>query len=426
MPKKFFDIIPPSEQLKNETGGDKASEEKIKSVHRPPLKKEVKKKRYFAKVFVALILCLIVGGGFFVVSALSRAEIKIYKTVFSLEGEKDFSVSTKQTGQEEAVLSGMFVEKEYDFSKQFPATGSAIKETKATGVIRIYNNYSSASQSLTKGTRFVSAEGNVFKLIKAETVPGAIVEKGKISPSYVDVQVEAAEAGESYNIGSTTFSIPGFSGGPKYTAFYGKSFADMSGGAKKNALKITREDLDTAEKLSIEGAKQESKAKLEADNPDLFLLDGAGIFKTSEIIFSGKVEQFSDSFKCNLKIKPRWLSFRKKDAEKISTGIISDNIKEKEKIIAGTVATEYVLKSIDLEKGKAELKARVSVKTELELNLAELEYAITGKTISEAKAFLENYPGIEKVELRRFPFWLATMPKSEKDIKIELAPINID
>jgi len=98
-------------------------------------------------------------------------------------------------------------------------------EYKATGIITIYNTYSSSPQTLVKTTRFVSEGGKLFRTTKTIVVPGADASSGKIVPGSTTVEVIASEPGNEYNIGPSTFSIPGFKGTPKYLAFYGESFS---------------------------------------------------------------------------------------------------------------------------------------------------------------------------------------------------------
>ncbi|MBI2474248.1 MAG: hypothetical protein HYV68_00965 [Candidatus Taylorbacteria bacterium] len=115
-------------------------------------------------------------------------------------------------------------------SKSVAADGERMQQKKASGKITIYNDYSTKPQRLIKNTRFETADGLVYRIDQSIVVPGSKVENGKTVPGSVVATVYADEPGTKYNIGSTTFKIPGFKGDPKYAGFYGKSDAPMTGG----------------------------------------------------------------------------------------------------------------------------------------------------------------------------------------------------
>jgi hypothetical protein len=111
-------------------------------------------------------------------------------------------------------------------SETVKATGERQVDKKATGVIVIYNNYNSSPQRLIKNTRFATPEGLIYRITDSVTVPG---KKGTV-PGSVEATVTADQPGESYNVGLKDFTIPGFKGDPRYTAFYARSKTPLSGG----------------------------------------------------------------------------------------------------------------------------------------------------------------------------------------------------
>ena len=118
-----------------------------------------------------------------------------------------------------------------NLTQLFPASGHQNVSLKAQGTITIYNAYSSSPQSLVATTRFVTPAGKVFRLVNAVVVPGAAVTNGVIVPSSIDAAIIADQAGPDYNVSSTPkLTIPGFSGTPKYNAFYGVLASSTSGG----------------------------------------------------------------------------------------------------------------------------------------------------------------------------------------------------
>lgn len=111
-------------------------------------------------------------------------------------------------------------------SETVRANGEKQVETRATGVIVIYNDYGTAAQRLIKNTRFETPEGLVFRISDSVTVPG----KKGTTPGSVEASVIADEAGTKYNVGLKDFTIPGFKGDPRYTSFYARSKTPIQGG----------------------------------------------------------------------------------------------------------------------------------------------------------------------------------------------------
>ena len=114
--------------------------------------------------------------------------------------------------------------------------------TKASGIITVFNEYSSDSQRLVASTRFLSSSGKIFRAIEDIYIPGAQLNDDEIIPSSIDVEVVANYLGAEYNIGPSDFTIPGFKGTVKYAGFYGKSNTAMNGGSNET---IEDNDLET-------------------------------------------------------------------------------------------------------------------------------------------------------------------------------------
>ena len=76
-----------------------------------------------------------------------------------------------------------------------PATGTATKESRATGKVRFYNA-NAAAKTIPSGTRIASSGGIVFQTAKAVTVPG---KKGTV-PGSIEAGIVAVASGADGNI----------------------------------------------------------------------------------------------------------------------------------------------------------------------------------------------------------------------------------
>ncbi len=138
-------------------------------------------------------------------------------------------------------------------TKMLALSESRKVESKASGKIIIYNNYDANPQKLIKNTRFESVKGKIYRINQSVDVPG---KKGS-TPGSVEVTIYADSSGADYNIDNTTFTIPGFAGTARQSAFYAKTKGPITGGASGNKSLASLSDLNAAkDSLAIELDKE--------------------------------------------------------------------------------------------------------------------------------------------------------------------------
>ncbi len=423
--QKIFDILPPR---KTEIQPPKKKQEvpaqrTIKK--EPPLAGSGQEKAgvSFPKRIVAFFIFLL--AAFVLISnfVLDRAEIKIWpKTETSNLNEKVLA-STAKTAidlQGKAIPGEIFKE-EKTISQEFSATGRTTEGQKASGQIRVYNNYSEALQVLIKNTRFISAEGKLFRTTEKIIVPGGRYDKGKLQPGYIDANVIADQPGENYNIGPSTFSIPGFVGTPKYTAFYGKSSVAMSGGFLGEASQVLKEDLDKAKKTLSDKAVQEGKISLKNKIPDGFVLLDEAIYSeiteaTSSLLAGAKAKTFTYQVKAKLEA----IAFEKSDLENLSKEIVLSNFSLGKKIQEGSLSIVYNFDSSDIKIGKLVLNASFSSKIYSGIDENSLAQTLAGESLAKAQEILTAQPEITKVQIKSWPFWTDIVPEDPQKISVKL------
>lgn len=405
MAKKFFDIIPPKEA-----------------------KKEIKLPKPKRIFFKGLILCLFFLASLSVFAFLFFSKIKIEiwpeKEISDLKTEVIIDPELKEADLafwlENKTIPGKIFQDEKYASQEFPASGKTLKEEKARGKIRVYNSYSTAPRTF-KPSRFVSAEGKLFWSLDKIVIPGGRYEKGKLVPGEVDVEVVAAEPGEDYNIGPSTFALPALAGTPLYTAIYGKSFSAMTNGFKGEVPQVTKDDLEKAQVSLIEKLKKESKDFLKTSLPNDFILLEETV--TEEIIEkSSSVEALAqaESFNYKVGVKSRGLGFKKSDMEKFVEAIVLLTVSEDKKLQEGTLEISYSTGSFDSKTSKATLNVEVKAKIFKDINLSDLKKALFGKSKKESKIFLENLPQVTRIEIRYWPFWQRKAPENIEKVEIRI------
>jgi len=422
MPQKIFDILPPGYPPKvgppTAFGQEKPSQpaEKISSPH-------FKGKKYWE--MVGGILAILILAFLFCYFTLSKAEIEIWPETESLTFETKATIDSegKNIDVSNKVIPGKTIVVEKTVSEEFPSSGKILKEKKAEGIIRVYNAYSTSSQALVSNTRFISAEGKLFRSLEKVTIPGGKYEGGKLVPGELDVKVVADQSGPEYNITATTFSIPGFAGTAKYTKFYGKSSENMTGGLREKVPQVTQDDLYLAQKTLEERALKESdtalKEKISSD-PLLVLLKEAQASEILETFSLARPKEELEKFNFQVKAKSEALVFNTKDVENFIKDFILSQIPESKKLHQESLKTNYLPETINLKTGKIILSLKAEAKIYSDINQTDLKRNLGRKSLAEAKIFLENQPHVTKTQVRFWPFWVKKVPEDADKIEIKL------
>lgn len=418
-PEKIFDIIPPKSEIRQPD----FEEKELPTQERKPFNWRL------PLIFIFLII-LGVSGYFF----LPRVEIEIWPELEEKKMREKVELDGKanQPDFSKKVIPAKILEVSQEMSQDFTPTGKVPKEERAHGQIKVYNAYSEFPQTLMANTRFFSAEGKLFRSTEQVTIPGGHYEKGKLIPGSLDIQVVAAEPGESYNVGPSTFSIPGFAGSPKYTAFYGKSFSPMTGGLKGEVPQVTSDDLEKAKNaLTDKLFEEERKAIQGSVLPEFVLLNDTLKQEIKDVSFSAKELDLVQSFNCHLRVVSKALVFRRADLENFSSGSLLLQLPQQEKkeeesfwlerrIQPESLKIDSRLESLDLESEKATLNLGISANVYYGLDESLLRKSLLGKSFAETTAILENQSQIRKAEAKFWPFWVNKVPQQEERIKIKI------
>ncbi len=224
------------------------------------------------------------GGGVFLILILALFGAKylfVHASVAVYPRSEQVSINAPFTAKKEAAAGELKFEVmtlTKEGTKVVPATGEKTVETKASGVITIYNDYSSATQRLIKNTRFETPEGLIYRIPDSVVVPGRKTVNKQTIPGSVEVTVFADQAGDSYNLGLKDFTIPGFKGDPRYKGFYARSKTAMTGGFSGVVKTASPEDLEKARVEVSQSLKDELLREANAQKPSNFVLFDKAIF----------------------------------------------------------------------------------------------------------------------------------------------------
>lgn len=455
MPTKIFDIIPPGEKssYKNSHDSHEPKEKKENNFSRPVRRPMRGPNRMYLNLgFLGLIFIAMLGGVFYV-SATTKSKVDIWPKTENIILNKKITFREGYNAKDPAVwrdaglMPAKLAKAEKSAEGDYPASGSVKKDEKSSGKIKIYNAYSDAVQPLIAGTRFVSEDGKVFKLKEKVSVPGKSIINGKSVSGEIEAQVEAAEPGPNYNIGQSTFSIPGFVGTPKFTAFYAKSASAMSGGFIGNVAQVLEADILNAQKdLSQKAGKDAIQAI--ADNTSsgyVFINDEKAVFQNiTDRIESAKSGDAKENFHAKVKLESSSLVFEKENVENLANILIRASLPEGKRMDEKSLKIEYQIeKPFNLPIAKAEasdensknktkpasqatgpidmaVNIKISFNVYSDMKADDIEKSLLGKSINEVKDAFSKKEEIQKVKIDAGPIWRRTFPENMDKVEVAL------
>lgn len=383
------------------------------------------------KVFVFFLLfCLLAVSGIAAYLFVPKAKISVYLESGTKGADMEVKAGSNVAGnQGDSVIPARIIEKEDSLVMSYDATGKKSSSTqKARGTIVIYNEYSASEQPLVATTRFASADGKIFRLVKGVVVPGMAKIGDNNQPGVIEAEVIADEAGEEFNIGPSRFAIPGFQGSTKYEKFYASSTKPMSGGGSNgDAIRIVSQgNIDSAKKATEEELLKkvivQLKGEIEAGE---VVLDEAVSKDVLESYSLSKADSIADNFDYAAKIKIKAVVFQENDLKKLVSDKLREQGVEKGNINPDLVRIEYGQPTVDFKAGIVNMKLYGKIAVEPEIDLEKLKKELLGKNMDQTKEILQKYPQIKKVEVDFWPkFVPEKIPAYDKRVEMEHRYIN--
>ncbi len=318
------------------------------------------------------------------------------------------------------------------------------KGANASGKLTIVNTTPNAWPLIAQ-TRFQTNEGIVFRITQAITVPAASSSDfGRIEVMVVADTTDAygAIVGERGNIGPSTFFLPGLKGDSQ-SKLYAESSTPMAGGITDYITYISAEDILAAQsRLKDELLKSavaelkiavSDKSKLVAGSSLYTLLEGEGAIQLGDVkvdIPSGLEGQGLSEFSLTGEVYVSGVYY---DHDAM-LAILKDELllkksPQKELLRVNEDSTSYRIFEWDENKGKIKLTANIKGIEQYTIDpdkengqrlLNKIKEHITGKDIEEAKAYIQNLPEINKVEIEAWPIWSPTIPSLPENIEFEI------
>ncbi len=323
-------------------------------------------------------------------------------------------------GEDSGLLSYSVVGWTANKSEQLEPTGREQVEEKASGVITVYNNYTTKKQRLIKNTRFETSDGRVYRVRNSIMVPG----KTDSAPGELDVTVYADETGDKYNLNTGSLSLPGLKSlADMYTGIYAKVKTPIAGGFSGERAIVSEENKATTSSTLRESMNiaimQEIQSRIPADTR--YFKSGVYITfaDTQEREVDGKVEVIESA-------TVEVLVFDKKQfAAALSQGV-AGNPGKGYPVIKDISKLSILIDNNTEEEDESSIKISVNGDADFiwHFNEDDLKQDLAGKQREALTTILTGYPTIEKAEAIIRPFWRSTFPNNVNDFTITVLEVE--
>ncbi|MBI1974335.1 MAG: hypothetical protein HYS51_00540 [Candidatus Zambryskibacteria bacterium] len=406
MPKHIEDIIIP---LKRKTIRDiPIPSNRKKSEHFATAPSEERKIKHHSKkklwVASGVVLLLLIFGALAVFDGATLAYVPKSANL-SFKGDV---YTARRTGEN---LSYSIVKLSKDKEKSVPASGTEEVKRKASGTIVVYNS-ASAPQKLIENTRFQTSEGKVYRIKDAVIVP---------ANGFMEALAYADEAGDSYNVGLSDFTLPGLAGTSKFKDVYGRSKTPMAGGFIGKEAVVKNEDKAKATSELEAALREELLAEAKAQVPDGFSMFPNLVAVNFETLPSTALSGAN----AVIKVKGDFagMMFKKSD---LSNQLANSKIK----IASGELVDIMPLESLEVSFAGNAPKDLISMN---EINLSvtgdttavwrtnetALKTDLAGRSKRDIPAILNNYPAVVSATATVRPFWKNSFPLNSAKITIK-------
>jgi len=380
-----------------------------------------------SKVFAAFIFsCLAITA---LIAFFIFQKVDIIVALKTQETDYDFEFVTDESiGEIDAVYNKIPVERIEVVSEKtetYSTMGKKHVTEKARGEITVYNEYSSNPQKIVANTRFLSKGGQLFKIVESITIPGFSRVEGKDVPGEVTAAVYADVPGEKYNIGASSFTLPGLQGHPKYSSIYARSTQAMSGGIDKDVLYFSESDYITAKDKLVKIAEEESERDfyfLSKISDQVILLENTKKRSDTEVKTDIKVGATADNFQMTVLVKTSALFIDKSNLDSLISAKINSELGENMELVEGSRNYE-VGETVRNEDGSVTMSVHITQGLITKVDIDKIREEIAGKNESELNNYFNNIREIESVNIEFWPNWIKSVPASWDKINIEFEKV---
>lgn len=396
MPKTINDIIPPSRRRQmTEGGGDSTP---------PPFEAPRRGGSRFPWGLVIAVI-VIIGASIGALYAFAGARVEITPTAAQATVAADMT-ATQSTGE----LPYEIVTVDKVGSKTVPAESTQQVDEAAQGTITAYNT-EDTTQRFVKNTRFESPEGLIFKAYDAIVIPPG----SAVAPGTAEVAVYAEAAGDKYNIGPTSFTLPGLAGSDTFDLVSGRSTEAMQGGFSGNRPTVSQATKDREYEAMKAGLERDLREAINAEIPEGYTLVPGATF----ISYQPQADGVNSAGSVDLRLKGtiRAVVFPNEALAK-AVAYQTLGVYTGEPVMLPDVTGLSLTPVAEPSEGTFAFNLSGSTQIVWKVDGDKIAGAVAGKKRNAAQTILSGFTEVEKAVLILRPFWAGTFPEDPAEIEV--------
>ncbi len=385
----------------------------------PVFMKPKKPRKWITKLAFSLIGIAVFGFLFYYFYPKANVDLVVKSTPIEENIEITIDTSINTIDKENEKIPGEILTIKDEVSQDFPATGKKDVGEKAKGNVTLSNG-AGAVVDVSSGTILESSDGYMFVTTSSVSVPAATASvdaSGNVqkSPGTADVSVEAQEAGDKYNIGSTSFSVANNS---NVSAVNSSGF---SGGVSKQITIISTDDITTAKTKMEEDLKNRIKESLlsQSSEKKLTLLADSIDYAEAKFTTDKEAGTEADNFSATLSIDAKTIAFTEDNYKQNIIAALGDKIPaDKELILTSEDEISQGGYTVDYSQGIMKIEGTIKTKLSPKINYDDLKNDLKGKSVVSAEKYLENMPQFSDAQVNINPSWIKNIPRRTQNINI--------
>lgn len=369
----------------------------------PRYKRRISKTVWLTTLGIFILL----GGGVYAFFMLGSAKIIIAPQQQELNFKLKLTASTtaEKIQADFNLIPGQVFSAKKSVSGEFPVTAEKDVAQKAYGTIKITNKGTTA-QKLVATTRFESKDGLIFRVPETITVPAS----GNLL-----TRVYADQPGKEYNIGPTTFTIPGFKGTPNFDNFSAVSSESMGGGLVGAGKVVSEQVFVKAQEELMSKLKDEIMVSMKSQAGDLKILEPITVVADTPIT-NAKVGDAAEKLTMTLSGSAKAIAYRGDDTLTLIDAYLakSGDLKLSKKDLDIT----YTLGPTNTSSTSFPFEAAVKGYASATIDTDAIRQAIPGMNETDVRAYFKGITEISSARVILSPPWVTNVPKDPKKITI--------
>lgn len=410
-------------ELNNETPAEEstgAKKPKTKSKKDKKLKIPNFNKFRLWLILGGLGVVLIVFGLIWALVYAPKASILVNTDSTAVTSSGEITLDTAEGATldvEEAVLPAQVAQANKTLTAEVEATGQKNNGQKASGTVTMTaQNCSTTSTppSVTAGSG-VTTNGKTYLTQTAASFTFEEFNDGCLIFKSNSVKIIAQNGGADHNAGaSSDFTVAG--------RLDVTATGSAQGGTDDIIKIVTQADIDKAKEQIQQQDDQQMASELskQLESQSQFALTETLSNETGEASSSVQANEKADKVKVTQVITYKMLGVKREELEKVIAETVADKIDTSRQTILDYGLSEATFTLQNQTGGKALVGLRSVVTAGPDLNVDDLKTKIAGLKSSEAKAIIEENPGVVGVEVTYGPFWVRSIPKNTSKITITI------